>query len=119
MRARRRLPGAATAACFCSAACSPLALTFGPACCATPPKPQGFRQIIEGSLTPDRPVFLVDDVLSSGRSAAAAMTLLRQHGFPIAGLAVVFRYGWRSGRERLKDYGVSIHALAALYPNPS
>ncbi len=79
------------------------------------PKPHGFRKLIEGSVTPDRPVFLVDDVLSSGRSAAEALTVLQQHGYTVAGLAVVFRYGWRNSEERLKPYQIPIHALATLY----
>lgn len=81
------------------------------------PKLHGFRKLIEGSLTPDRPVFLVDDVLSSGKSAAEAVRILQQHGFSVAGLAVVFRYGWRNSEARLKEYQVPIHSLATLYPS--
>ncbi len=81
-------------------------------------KPHGFRRLIEGSLTPDRPVFLVDDVLSSGHSAAEAITVLQQHSYTVAGIAVVFRYGWRNSEERLKEYQVLIHSLATLYPDP-
>ena len=80
------------------------------------PKPHGFRKLLEGSLTPDRPVFLVDDVLSSGRSAAEAVHILQQHGFTVAGVAVVFRYGWRNSEERLKPYQVPVCSLATLYP---
>lgn len=81
-------------------------------------KPHGFRKLIEGSLAPDRPVFLVDDVLSSGRSAAESLDALQQHGFSVAGLAVVFRYGWRKPEERLKEHPIPIHSLATLYPRP-
>ncbi len=79
-------------------------------------KPHGFRKLIEGSLTNDRPVFLIDDVLSSGRSAAEALNVLQQHSFSVAGLAVVFRYGWRNSEERLKEHQIPIHSLATLYP---
>ena len=81
-------------------------------------KPHGFRKLIEGSLTPDRPVFLVDDVLSSGRSAAESLAVLQQHGFSVAGLAVVFRYSWRKSEERLKEYQIPVHSLATLHPSP-
>ena len=80
------------------------------------PKPHGFRKLIEGSLTPDRPVFLVDDVLSSGKSAAESVHILQQHGFSVAGLAVVFRYGWRNSDARLKEYQIPLYSLATLYP---
>ena len=79
------------------------------------PKPHGFRRLIEGSLTPDRPVFLVDDVLSSGKSAAESVHILQQHGFSVAGIAVVFRYGWRKSEERLREYQVPVDSLATLY----
>jgi orotate phosphoribosyltransferase len=81
------------------------------------PKPHGFRNLLEGSVTNDRPVFLVDDVLSSGRSAAASLDILQQHGFTVAGLAVVFRYGWRKSEERLKEHQIPVHSLATLYPS--
>ena len=79
-------------------------------------KPHGFRKRIEGSLHPSRPVFLVDDVLSSGRSAAEAVTVLQQHGYTVAGIAVVFRYGWRNSEERLQEYQIPIYSLATLFP---
>ncbi len=78
-------------------------------------KPHGFRKLLEGSLTTDRPVFLVDDVLSSGRSAAESLTVLQQHGFFVAGIAVVFRYGWRKSEERLKEHQIPVYSLATLY----
>ncbi len=81
-------------------------------------KPHGFRKLVEGSIAPDRPVFLVDDVLSSGRSAAESLTTLQQHGFSVTGLATVFRYGWRKSEERLKEYQVPVYSLATLYPSP-
>ena len=81
-------------------------------------KAHGFRNLVEGSLAPGRPVFLVDDVLSSGRSAARAIAVLQEHGFTVAGLAVVFRYGWRPSDERLRDYQVPVHSLATLFPDP-
>ena len=81
------------------------------------PKPHGFRRLLEGSLTPDRPVFLVDDVLSSGKSAAESLHILQQHGYTVAGIAVVFRYGWRNSDAWLQEYQVPIHSLATLYPN--
>jgi len=78
-------------------------------------KPHGFRRQLEGSLQPDRPVFLIDDVLSSGRSAAHSLHVLQQHGFFVAGLAIVFRYGWRKSEERLEEYQVPIYSLATLF----
>ena len=56
--------------------------------------------------------------LFGGKSAAESLHILQQHGYTVAGLAVVFRYGWRNPEERLKPYQIPIHSLATLYPNP-
>ena len=77
-------------------------------------KPHGFRKLIEGSITTDQPVFLVDDILSSGKSAADSLTVLQQQGFAVAGLATVFRYGWRNPEERLKEAQIPLYSLGTL-----
>lgn len=79
-------------------------------------KPYGFRKLIEGGVTSRRPVFLVDDVLSSGRSAEEALIVLHECGFAVAGLIVIFRYGWRKSAERLAKYQLPVYPLATLFP---
>jgi orotate phosphoribosyltransferase len=78
-------------------------------------KPYGFRRIVEGGLNAERPVFIVDDILSSGRSALRAAILLRDEGFRPVGVLTVFRYGWKKGLERLQDAHLVVESLATLH----
>ena len=77
-------------------------------------KPYGFNRIVEGGLNAERPVFIVDDILSSGRSALRAAVLLREEGFRPIGVLTVFRYGWKEGLERLLDAHLIAESLATL-----
>jgi orotate phosphoribosyltransferase len=77
-------------------------------------KDYGFRNLVEGSLDTHRPIFIVDDILSSGKSALGVAGLLRQEGFSPTGVLTVFRYGWRQGDGRLRQAGLSTESLATL-----
>jgi orotate phosphoribosyltransferase len=78
-------------------------------------KSYGFKRIVEGGLNAERPVFIVDDILSSGRSALQAAVLLRGEGFRPVGVLTVFRYGWKEGLERLQDAHLVVESLATLH----
>jgi orotate phosphoribosyltransferase len=78
------------------------------------PKQRGFLRPFEGELARDRPVWLVDDLVHSGRSAAAAAALLRAQGLAVAGVVCLFHYGWGTGRERLRRHRLGLEPLAEL-----
>lgn len=77
-------------------------------------KTYGFRQIVEGSLDPAKPLIVVDDVLASGRSAIRAAEALQAAGYKPRGVFVVFEYGWKLGAERLREAGLGYLRLATL-----
>jgi orotate phosphoribosyltransferase len=79
-------------------------------------KGYGFRKRVEGNIDQLRPAFIVDDILSSGKSALTAAGALREEGFSPVGVLTVFRYGWRDGDSRLRDAGLISESLATLYP---
>jgi adenine phosphoribosyltransferase len=54
-------------------------------------------------------VLIIDDVLATGGTAAAAVTLVSQLGAELAGLAVVVELDFLSGRSRLRD--TPVHSL--------
>ncbi len=58
---------------------------------------------------PDDKVLIVDDVIATGGTAGAAISLLRQAGADVAGFAVFIELGFLGGRGALD--GVTFHAL--------
>lgn len=80
----------------------------------TSAKDYGFCEIVEGELRPDLPVVIVDDLLSSGRSALGAAAILRARGCSVTAVYTVFRFGWRGGRGALRADGMGHKCLATL-----
>src|SRR5439155_25090128 len=64
-------------------------------------------EIHEDALDPGDRVLIVDDVLATGGSAAATVSLVEQLGGLVVGIAIVAELGFLNGRERLSGYEVS------------
>ena len=61
------------------------------------------------AVNPGSRVLLVDDLLATGGTAAAAVALLTKIGAKIVGVSFLIELGFLNGRERLKGYPV--HSL--------
>jgi adenine phosphoribosyltransferase len=66
-------------------------------------------EVPEGLIAPGTRVWLIDDVLATGGTAAAACALLERVGAVVAGLSVVLELPALAGRDRLA--GRRVHAL--------
>jgi orotate phosphoribosyltransferase len=77
-------------------------------------KAYGFREIVEGALTRDRPVVLVDDVLASGKTLFVATEVLRAEGYCPVVAVPLFQFAWHQGTRRLGDIGLEVLPVGTL-----
>jgi orotate phosphoribosyltransferase len=74
------------------------------------PKDHGTAQQIEGGLPTDARVVVVEDAVTTGRSAIQAIEVLRKHGASVVGvICLVDRE--EGGRARLDELGVPLLAM--------
>jgi adenine phosphoribosyltransferase len=66
-------------------------------------------EIHDDALTADDRVVLVDDVLATGGTAAAASCLIRELGADLVGVAMVIELSFLNGRMKLN--GIPVHSL--------
>ena len=63
----------------------------------------------EDALEPGDPVLIVDDVLATGGTAAAAVALVERAGGKVIGLSFLIELGFLEGRKRIP--GIETHAI--------
>lgn len=66
-------------------------------------------EIHDDALSADDRVLLIDDVLATGGTAAAASCLVRESGAKLVGVAMVIELSFLNGRKKLD--GMMVHSL--------
>jgi len=69
----------------------------------------GVLEIHDDALTADDRVIIIDDVLATGGTAAAASCLVREFGATIVGASFVIELNFLEGRGKLE--GTTVHSL--------
>jgi len=64
-------------------------------------KGYGKNKRIEGTIEPDRPVLLVDDLMNGGTSAMNSLKALRGEGFSNISFATLMWFSWGKGKDKL------------------
>ncbi|TSD67026.1 orotate phosphoribosyltransferase [Inquilinus sp. KBS0705] len=65
-------------------------------------KEHGTGSLIEGEISTDKRVVVVEDLISTGKSSLQAVNALRDAGYTVAGLAAIFSYGFDIATENFK-----------------
>ncbi|HEY8969264.1 MAG TPA: orotate phosphoribosyltransferase [Puia sp.] len=76
------------------------------------PKEHGLGQQIEGYYEPGRPVVVIEDLISTGKSSLQVVDILRQAGLEVIGLVSIFNYGFEAGRLAFEKAGVPYISLS-------
>lgn len=65
-------------------------------------KEHGTGSLIEGEISTDKRVVVIEDLISTGKSSLQAVAALRDAGYNVAGLAAIFSYGFDVAEENFK-----------------
>lgn len=71
-------------------------------------------EVHDDALQPGERVLLVDDLLATGGTAEAGISLIRRLGGVVVGCAFVIDLPDLGGRRRLEAMGMEVHALCAF-----
>lgn len=74
-------------------------------------KAHGKGNQIEGKVEEGQKVVVVEDLISTGGSAIAAVNALREAGCEVLGVVAIFTYGLEVGDDNLSNYEIEAHAL--------
>ena len=75
------------------------------------PKDHGMKNQIEGRLPEGAKVVVVEDLISTGGSVLDVVSVLREAGAEVLGVASIFTYGMQKGLDRLAAANVKNHSL--------
>ena len=70
-------------------------------------KDHGRKNQIEGRLEPGQKVVVIEDLISTGGSVLDVVSVLREAGAEVLGVASIFTYGMKKGLERLAAANVN------------
>jgi orotate phosphoribosyltransferase len=76
------------------------------------PKEHGLGQQIEGFYEKGRPVVVMEDLISTGKSSLQVVDVLRQAGLEVIGLVSIFNYGFPAARAAFQTAGVTYLSLS-------
>ena len=74
-------------------------------------KDHGRQNQIEGCLEPGQKVVVIEDLISTGGSVLDVVSVLREAGAEVLGVASIFTYGMQKGLDRLAAANVKNHSL--------
>lgn len=75
-------------------------------------KSHGMKNNIEGDLKQEDKVFVIEDLISSGKSSIKAVRDLKEFGVKITGLGAIFTYGFEVSENNFSEESCSFKTLS-------
>lgn len=75
------------------------------------PKEHGRQNLIEGSISPNAKVLVIEDLISTGMSSLQAVDAIRQVPAKVVGVLAIFQYGLPKATQAFEEAGCPFHTL--------
>jgi orotate phosphoribosyltransferase len=75
-------------------------------------KGHGRQNKIEGQIEPGQRILVIEDLISTGGSAIAAIEALREAGCEIAGVMAIFQYNFKQAQDRFEEANCKFATLS-------
>ncbi|MGB0881763.1 MAG: orotate phosphoribosyltransferase [Vicingaceae bacterium] len=66
-------------------------------------KGHGLQNMIEGDISENQKVVVIEDLISTGGSSLKAVSALREHGANVLGMVAIFTYGFEIAENNFKE----------------
>jgi orotate phosphoribosyltransferase len=76
------------------------------------PKDHGMENLIEGKITADQKIVVIEDLVSTGGSSLKAVQALREADFNILGMVSIFNYGFDIATRNFYEANTSLVSLS-------
>lgn len=74
-------------------------------------KSHGMKNQIEGDVKPGQTVFVIEDLISTGKSSLLAVDALRDAGCDVKGMAAIFTYELEVAKKNFKEKNVALQTI--------
>jgi len=75
------------------------------------PKEHGLGNQIEGFFEPGKPVVVVEDLVSTGKSSLQVVDVLKNAGLNVDGMVSIFNYGFPEAKNAFEKYQLTLKSL--------
>ena len=74
-------------------------------------KSHGMKNQIEGDVKPGQTVFVIEDLISTGKSSLLAVDALRDAGCDVKGMAAIFTYELEVAKKNFEEKNVALQTI--------
>ena len=78
------------------------------------PKRYGEKRQIEGDMEKGNTVLVIDDLISTGKSAISVIDVVRRNGGKVTDCVSIFTYGLKTARKNFNKIKCNLHTLLSL-----